>query len=261
MFDSGLLSFSYDQLFRDNRYSGFDRQSEAKQMALSFTTRFLTDEDNEEKASISVGQLFYFRDRTIRTRLGETPENVRNEHRRSPIAAQLKYQIYTNWNIESNVTYDQPEKKINLASIALQYMPAKYNVINIGYTFDRNNTIDDVTNRKSHIKQLHLSSAWFITDSVRAIGKITYNLNRKNIMHVMGGLEYYGCCINLRAFAGRRLMAAKTTTTPRKFDNEIGFQIVFKGFAGVGSADPSVIGSGIPGYTSPKDNSFEIDKN
>lgn len=256
IFDSGTLSFSYDQLFRDNRYSGFDRQSEASQVALSITTKFLENSDGEEKASFSIGQLFYFQDRVIRTSLGEATDNVRNKYHRSPIAAKLKYNIVSAWDIESNIAWDEPAGRIDLASIAIQYNPSDYNVTNFGYTFDRNNAIDVVTNRRNHTKQFHLSSAWFVTDKIRAIGKIQYNLNRKTFSNIATGLEYYGCCINLRAYAGKRLTAATTLQSKRKFDNEVGFQIVFKGFAGVGNTDASAIGAGIPGYSSPKDNKF-----
>ncbi|CAN0598691.1 unnamed protein product, partial [Ectocarpus sp. 12 AP-2014] len=48
-FDSAELTFNYNQLFRDTRFSGRDRLDDANQMAIGLTTRFLDEQTGEER--------------------------------------------------------------------------------------------------------------------------------------------------------------------------------------------------------------------
>ena len=65
-FDSAELTFNYNQLFRDTRFSGRDRLDDANQVALGLTTRFLDEETGEERFNASIGQIVYFDDRRVR---------------------------------------------------------------------------------------------------------------------------------------------------------------------------------------------------
>ena len=65
-FDSAELTFSYDQLYRDTRFSGHDRIDDANQLALGVTSRFIDNASGRETLRASVGQIFYFRDREVR---------------------------------------------------------------------------------------------------------------------------------------------------------------------------------------------------
>ena len=65
-FDSAELTFSYDQLYRDTRFSGNDRIDDANQLSVGVTTRFIDNDTGNETLSASIGQIFYFRDREVR---------------------------------------------------------------------------------------------------------------------------------------------------------------------------------------------------
>src|SRR5690606_14604415 len=65
LFDTRPMTFSWGQLFRDNRYSGADRQGDAHQLTTALTTRLIRESDGREKLSASVGQIRYFRDARI----------------------------------------------------------------------------------------------------------------------------------------------------------------------------------------------------
>src|SRR5690606_2029299 len=72
LFDTRPTSFSWGQLFRDNRYSGADRQADANQLTMALTTRLIREADGREKLSASVGQIRYFEDARV-TLGGELP--------------------------------------------------------------------------------------------------------------------------------------------------------------------------------------------
>ena len=65
-FDSAELTFSYNQLFRETRFSGRDRLDDANQVSLGITTRFISEETGVEQFSASLGQIFYLEDREVR---------------------------------------------------------------------------------------------------------------------------------------------------------------------------------------------------
>src|SRR3546814_16082142 len=60
LFDTRPMTFSWGQLFRDNRYTGADRQTDANQLTLAVSTRLLRQSDGREKLSASLGQIRYF---------------------------------------------------------------------------------------------------------------------------------------------------------------------------------------------------------
>ena len=64
-FDSGVILFSYSQLFRDNRFSGRDRVGDANQVSVSLTSRLLPECDGREYLNASIGQIFYFETRRV----------------------------------------------------------------------------------------------------------------------------------------------------------------------------------------------------
>ena len=59
LFDTRQLTFSWGQLFRDNRYTGADRQTDANQLTLAMTSRLIRQSDGQDKLTASLGQIIY----------------------------------------------------------------------------------------------------------------------------------------------------------------------------------------------------------
>src|SRR3546814_3890725 len=51
IFDTGPMTFSWGQLFRDNRFSGADRQTDANQLTMAVTSRLIRESDGRAKRS------------------------------------------------------------------------------------------------------------------------------------------------------------------------------------------------------------------
>ncbi|MDO7653244.1 MAG: LPS-assembly protein LptD, partial [Porticoccus sp.] len=64
-FDTSLLTFSYSQLFRDDRFVGGDRIGDAEQISVGFTTRLIDQSTGIERLRASLGQIFYLDDRYV----------------------------------------------------------------------------------------------------------------------------------------------------------------------------------------------------
>ena len=64
-FDTSELTFTYNSLFRDNRFSGDDRFGDSKRISLGLTSRVISEE-GREIVSASVGHAIYLADREVR---------------------------------------------------------------------------------------------------------------------------------------------------------------------------------------------------
>ena len=59
-FDTGDLTFSFYQLFRENRFAGLDRIGDANQVSVGLTSRLLSPTSGREYFRASVGTIVYF---------------------------------------------------------------------------------------------------------------------------------------------------------------------------------------------------------
>jgi LPS-assembly protein len=60
IFDSGLPDLNLTELFRTNRYVGYDRVGDANQLALALTTRLFDHVSGAQYLSATIGQIRYF---------------------------------------------------------------------------------------------------------------------------------------------------------------------------------------------------------
>ena len=65
LFDTALNDFNYNSMFRENRFSGTDRVQDANQVTVAMTSRLIDSESGQERLNLSVGEIFYFRDREV----------------------------------------------------------------------------------------------------------------------------------------------------------------------------------------------------
>jgi len=247
LFDSSPNNFDYNQLFRDNRYSGHDRVSDANQVSLGIFNRLLTSDAGQEKANFGIGRILYFRNRTL-----HLPDLSNPTRRWSPLAAIANYQIDPLWNVNANLVRE-PLNRSLFSSVTAQYRPTAVQVVNLGYQFDRSNHFDPVVRKPLHLRAAKLSSAWALTPELRLLGKLDYDLNLKTASDILVGLEIHSCCTVARA-AWCKKRKPSASLINREHDYTLLLQLVFKGLAGTNNAD-NTLRSVIPGYA-PNDHAF-----
>jgi LPS-assembly protein len=248
-FDSGPVTFSYTQLWRDNRYNGYDRVSEAKQISLGIMSRFET-EAGIEKASIGIGRILYLQDR----KNNGINEIIDNSTRWSPIAGIATYKINPYWNITANIVREKLNKS-RTESLLAQYALSGNKVINFGYQFQRNEVINNRTKQASHTKQVNISFGWRIDQNIGLIGRLNYDIQQKRAMRILSGVEMHTCCTIVRV-VWFKFLEASDTAIWKKYNHTIGAQLVFKGMgSNVGNMSYGKFTSEIPGYI-PSDDEF-----
>ncbi|MEO5565467.1 MAG: LPS assembly protein LptD, partial [Luteimonas sp.] len=132
LFDTGPMTFSWGQLFRENRYSGADRQTDANQLTVAVSTRLLRQSDGLEKLSASVGQIRYFDESRV-TVPGEVPV----EQGKSAWVADATYAVNDRWSIGGSYQWDPKFRRKDLASVRGRYLIGDEGIFNFGYRYRR----------------------------------------------------------------------------------------------------------------------------
>ena len=234
-FDTSLSSFSFVQLFRENRFSGRDRIGDANQVTLALTSR-LIGERGEELARASIGQVRYFRDRTV-TLDGE-PETART----SDFVAELESRPSRSWRLRAGLQYDTGADRTEKNALSVRYQPNRRSVVNAGYRLVRDS---DPSNA---IEQVDLSFAWPLATNWRAVGRWNFALDKdtSQTLEAFGGLEYENCCLGFRVVARRFLTGDGRDEDD--YAHGLFLQIEFKGLTGVGTRAGTLLERSIPGY-------------
>ncbi|MEM6302091.1 MAG: LPS-assembly protein LptD [Pseudomonadota bacterium] len=243
-FDSAELTFNYNQLFRDTRFSGRDRLDDANQLAVGVTTRFLDQETGFERFNASIGQIFYFTNRRVRL-LDADPELDQSS---SEVAGELNFYPNKRLTLRSNLQYDPSTGKMNAGNFLASYNRRDESVINLGYTFRR--PVALVGNQPT-TDQVNLSTYFPINKNWRFFMGWNYSLEANRSVEDMVGIEYDSCCwqlrlLHLRYFDTARNINPDFDNLDREFTTQV--QFVLKGLGGFGDGVEQLLGDMIRGF-------------
>ena len=236
IFDTGLNSFSYSQMFRDNSFSGADRNSDANQLSISLSSNFYDLESFRNIFNISIGRIVYFQDRKV-----SLDNQTTYTRTNSNLIAEMEYKPTENISLISTFLYDThgKEQKTQYNNHTFQYKGEDNNIFNASYRYSKNSTA-----------QGDMSFAWGVSDNLKLLGRWNYDLkNNSNNedsgddIETLAGLEYESCCWKVR------LVQRKFKVGTETYEKDIQFQIMLKGFTDVGTPLGDLISSSIKGYT------------
>ncbi len=248
LFDTSEYEFGFEQLFRDDRFSGSDRIGDADRLSVGLTTRVLDIEDGDEKLRASIGRIFYFRDRKV-----TLPDEFSENEDSSEVAAELKIGLNDRWEAISSVLYDTHDDHTERSSVRFQYQTENKFVLNMAYRYRRSDIepIDAISNRRENLEQSDISMVLPINEHWRAVTRWNYDLQEKRNLEQLVGVEYDTCCWKLR-LAGRRY----NQNTDEDYNNTIELQLVLKGLGQIGSPIGALLERGIRGYDARDDEYF-----
>jgi len=236
VFDTGLYDFSFDSLFREDRFSGADRVGDANQFTLALTSRLIDHDTGRVKGYLSLGQIYHLNDRDV-----TLPGFAKRDENSSPIVAELSVALLKHWKFRGNIQWDPHSNKTEKLLTQVQYKPASNKVVNLSYRVRRPSTnlsgID--------VEQSDISFHWPLKQNWSMIGRWNYAIPEKKSLGIFGGIEYDSCCWSFRAVARRFL-----TNIDGDFETGIFLQLELKGLAGIGRKTVDFLEQRIPGYES-----------
>ena len=186
VFDTAQLDFSFAQLFRENRYTGADRQADANQLTLALSSRLLNDADGGERAAFNIGQIFYFDAPSVYLP-DEIAAGVLDDRQRSAYVAEIRARLSGTWSISGGLRYDPEIDKTDFGAIRLQKRFGEAGLVNLGYRY-----------RPDQLEQSDLSALLPINDNWRGVLRWNYSLRESTTLEAIAGFEYINCCYSVR---------------------------------------------------------------
>ena len=249
-FDTDELTFSYQQLFRDERFSGSDRISDAEQVTVALTTRMIDSSSGIERFHASIGQVFYLDDREVALNYSAANEELRRSD--SDLAAELGAQFNKHWRFQSDILYNDDSELVNKGSFSLRYRGDNKARFNASYRYTREDPrFVGSEEFDADIEQADLSAYLPISRRWSLIGRWNQDLTNSRELEVFGGIEYNSCCWRAAIIARHWLDRDDDLLIPEEeleYDDGIFFQIQLKGLAGTGGTLDSILSDGIYGY-------------
>jgi LPS-assembly protein len=245
-FDSAELTFTYNQLFRDTRFSGNDRLDDANRLSVGLTTRFLDATDGRELFNASLGQILYFENRRVRVTPG-APELQRSN---SEMAGELNFYPNERLSLRASAQYDASTNKMNAGNAQASYEREDGQLINVGYTYRRPIAL---IGEQPVTAQAHLSTYYPLNDEWRAFAAWNYSTEANSSVEDMFGIEYDSCCFKVRFLHLRYFDTARGAFpdfNAPNLDRERAFQVQFvlKGLGGVGEQVEQLMTDMIRGF-------------
>lgn len=243
-FDSANTTFSYDQLFRDTRFSGGDRVDDANQVAYGFTSRFIS-EDGFEHLQASVGQIVYFRDRRVALPLLDGSSPVGNSDS-SSFAGNITTRVNENLSAYADFLMDPADSKLSQYSVAANLQLPGGRLYNAGYRFRR----DDPSIGQRAVSQTHLSFVHPIGAHWKTFALWQYNLKDEESQEALFGVGYESCCWEVRLF--KRSFLADPNGLSDSSDRSrsaIFLEVSLKGLASIQSGVNALLEQSVFGYS------------
>jgi LPS-assembly protein len=242
VFDTGLNDFSFDSMFRDNRFTGPDRMGDANQFTLSVTSRLLNQTGGREVGYVSLGQIYYMYDRDVFLPNGKARTEIS-----SPFIATIGASLTDAWRLRGSLQWDPNNNKTEKLVAFAQYHPEPDKIVNLGYRV--RHTTDSISSSSkqsvTNIEQSEFSFLWPLAQNWNVMGRWNYAPPEERTVDLFGGLEYNSCCFAFRVVARRFI-----TDISGDYNNGLFFQVELKGLAGIGQQTDKFLQENIPGFQS-----------
>ncbi len=182
VFDTRELTFGFAQLFRTNRYSGADRQTDANQLTLAVTSRLLDRDDGRSLLDLSLGQIFFFDDPSVRL-----PDEPEDDRELSATVGEINWRPSDRFLVNAGLQWDPDDSQLDVAAFGLRWKGADARQVQVGYRF-----------RRDRVDQFDIRFRYPLTSELNLISRVNYSLEDDEPLELLAGLEYESCCWALR---------------------------------------------------------------
>lgn len=245
LFDTTQSSFDFNQLWRENRFSGIDRTGDTNHISVALANTFVQNQSGQQTFGFSLGRRYYLQDRQVQlnTEFLDTRET-------SPWLAQLSFKVSETVDFDSFVEWDQEAEKTYQARNQIKIEPKANHIVNLSHRYR------DLSGKIS--EEIDFSVAWPINDRWRVVTRWYNDVKQDQVIEALAGIEYESCCWAVRLVAQKYLnIQLDSTGTPitigdEKYNTGLNLQFVFKGLGSAGQAGLSeLLESSIRGYKDP----------
>ncbi|MCW8994983.1 MAG: LPS assembly protein LptD, partial [Psychromonas sp.] len=245
IYDTTEMQQDYYALFRDNRYSGYDRIADANQLTLGISSGFLDSQGNE-KVHFSVGQNYYIT--PSKTTLPNDESND-NSISRSAVIGKLDVNFENEYFFHAGIDWDSDNNKINSANSALEkrWLYNTYAQLNYRYV-----AISEDGGDENLVNQLGSKVNWAINNQWTTYGSYYYDLKYKHAYESIIGFKYQSCCWSVGLSYDKHMSAyyGSIDTIRDNYETESSYTINFE-LTGLGGAASTSSDQGLFDYGRP----------
>ena len=233
IFDSTLADFNFAQMYSENTWSGYDRYAETNQVSGTLTTRLIDDASGLEWIRASIGQRYYFNDKTV----GWSGKRI-DQPSKSDFLASIGARLTRTIQTSAAVQWSWERSSMQKMSAGVRWQPRPMSVVGLYYRYNW----AEEQNSDDYIDQIDLSVQWPLTDRLYALARQNYSLYDKKFIESLVGFEYQSDCWTLRAVAQRY------TRDEQNEQTTFFLQLELTGLGAVGSNPLSELQRSIQGY-------------
>lgn len=227
VFDTIEPDFNMVQLFRRNRFLGYDRIGDTDQLSVGLTSRLIDAVDGTQFVTATLGQTRFFSDQDV-----NLPGQAPTDENSSNYIAELGVNFYRYWNMDFGYQWDSDSGTSQLTEGRIQYRRDRSRVVNLGYRY-----------RRDTLEEIDVSAAWPLGDRWSAVGRYNFSIEDTEPLERFAGIEYQTCCWGIRVVF-RRYVASRTGES----DSAFALQLILKGLTNVGDPADRMLERGILGY-------------
>ena len=250
-YDTVSLQQDYYGLFRDNRYSGYDRIADANQITLGVSSSFFNNK-GKEKLRFTIGQNYY-----LETSKVHLPENDDEEFdtSHSSVVAEFDMNFENNYFLHAGMEWDTDNNQIKRANSTFEkrWLYNTYAQINyryLAFSDDSEFYIDE----DEVVNQLGAKVNWPINSQWTVFASYYHEIEYNQMFETIVGLQYQSCCWSIGLTVDEHMLAYYDDLDDIRTDSEteqsIKLNIELMGLGGVGfsSGDQSLFDYGRPFY-------------
>lgn len=235
LFDTGELSFNFNQLFRERRFSGGDRIGDTNRLSLALTSRLFSRSDGAEVLRGSIGAIHHFDDREVTLQGGAAEtEDL------SDVVAEISARPDEYWRATATAQWDPDAEQTQRHDSRVMFRGPGGGIANFGYRFQ-----DD------RREQVDASFAWPVTPRWKLLARSNYSLREERGIEHLLGAEYESCCWRLRALA--RQSIDQNSNNEVETEQRYYIELVLKGLGGFGDNAGDLFENAILGYRKPSE--------
>ena len=194
-FDTSVGSnSSFAHFFRENRFFGGDRVGDTEQISVGITSRITDNATGRQRFKLSLGQIFYLKDREISLTAAAKPET----ENASGVLGEVTAAVSGNWAVTGFARWNDDRDELGAFRLSADYHRDKRLNASAAYTY--NDATSAQTSEQINVAfQTPLGPRWQLQ------GSGAYSLEEDEVQSSGIGLSYDGCCWAARVASQRYL--------------------------------------------------------
>lgn len=250
-YDTASLQQDYYGLFRDNRYSGYDRIADANQITLGISSSFLNAQ-GKEKMRFAIGQNYYIE--SSKVHLPDYDDNDIDDSR-SSLVSEFDMNFQNNYFFHAGLEWDSDNNQIKRSNATFEKRWLYNTFAQVSYRYlaqseDSEFSIDE----DEVVNQLGSKVNWSIDSQWTAFASYYHDMEYNQTFESIIGIQYQSCCWAIGISYDEHMLAyhgnLENISDYRETEHSIGLNFELMGLGGVGfsSGDQGLFDYGRPFY-------------